>query len=380
MIFITNHSGFTNEFFMPEKIWFANKSVIIKNDLNWLASLLIHESYHAISSLLSYVGYPIQFKYWGDLNTDNSQVLKDFPWRSSGYNMGLEQFDKKNVVYRGHFTSQFYNITLRSLGDPFLALFNYLNAAGTEVRTGAGVQVSKDYIINDVIKEYPYFLDSKRYPCLCEVLSAAILQGLDIDHLFAPTLGWIRPQKKDETTHVHFEFLDIFYKNPEIRKKLTQALSDFTVVESPYISLIDQNALYELYVAYNGLYLKFKDVLKKDYKLKIMGAVIEKEDVGFFENPVIAKMMSPGMTYTDTSMESIFARRDIFFCLPGRYWDPMIAALAAGELNTVGLRNLPPPGTRVVLKLFYSSDEKAPISTHSFLWPKIPIRDFALGR
>src|SRR3989338_3072214 len=97
---------------------------------------LIHESYHAISSLLSYVGYPIQFKYWGDLNTDNSQVLKDFPWRSSGYNMGLEQFDKKNVVYRGHFTSQFYNITLRSLGDPFLALFNYLNAAGTEVRTG----------------------------------------------------------------------------------------------------------------------------------------------------------------------------------------------------------------------------------------------------
>lgn len=47
IIFITNKSGGTNEFFMPEKIWFANKSVIIKNDLPWLASLIIHESFHA---------------------------------------------------------------------------------------------------------------------------------------------------------------------------------------------------------------------------------------------------------------------------------------------------------------------------------------------
>ncbi len=47
VIFITNKNGYTNEFFMPEKIWFANKSVIRKNDLNWLASLIIHEGFHA---------------------------------------------------------------------------------------------------------------------------------------------------------------------------------------------------------------------------------------------------------------------------------------------------------------------------------------------
>lgn len=47
IIFVTNRFGFTNEFFMPEKIWFANKSVILKNDINWLASLIVHEAYHA---------------------------------------------------------------------------------------------------------------------------------------------------------------------------------------------------------------------------------------------------------------------------------------------------------------------------------------------
>ncbi len=47
MIFVTNCFGFTNEFFMPEKVWFANKSVILKNDINWLASLIVHEAYHA---------------------------------------------------------------------------------------------------------------------------------------------------------------------------------------------------------------------------------------------------------------------------------------------------------------------------------------------
>ncbi|PIS13371.1 MAG: hypothetical protein COT67_02270 [Candidatus Tagabacteria bacterium CG09_land_8_20_14_0_10_41_14] len=46
-IFITNKNGYANEFFMPEKIWFANKSVILKNDINWLASLIVHESFHA---------------------------------------------------------------------------------------------------------------------------------------------------------------------------------------------------------------------------------------------------------------------------------------------------------------------------------------------
>ncbi len=47
VIFITHKTGGTNEFFMPEKIWFANKSVIMKNDLPWLASLIIHEAFHA---------------------------------------------------------------------------------------------------------------------------------------------------------------------------------------------------------------------------------------------------------------------------------------------------------------------------------------------
>lgn len=47
IIFITNKTGYTNEFFMPEKIWFANKSVILKNDLMWLSSLIIHEAFHA---------------------------------------------------------------------------------------------------------------------------------------------------------------------------------------------------------------------------------------------------------------------------------------------------------------------------------------------
>lgn len=47
VIFITNKNGYTNEFFMPEKIWFTNKSLIKDSDLNWLASLIIHESFHA---------------------------------------------------------------------------------------------------------------------------------------------------------------------------------------------------------------------------------------------------------------------------------------------------------------------------------------------
>ena len=47
VIFLTNRAGYTNEFFMPEKIWFANKFVIIKNDISWIASLIIHEAFHA---------------------------------------------------------------------------------------------------------------------------------------------------------------------------------------------------------------------------------------------------------------------------------------------------------------------------------------------
>ncbi|MEK7636477.1 MAG: hypothetical protein AAB362_02215 [Patescibacteria group bacterium] len=47
VIFITRRHGITNEFFMPEKIWFANRSLIEKNDVSWIASLIIHEAFHA---------------------------------------------------------------------------------------------------------------------------------------------------------------------------------------------------------------------------------------------------------------------------------------------------------------------------------------------
>lgn len=47
VIFITRRKGITNEFFMPEKIWFANRSLIEKNDIQWVASLMIHEAFHA---------------------------------------------------------------------------------------------------------------------------------------------------------------------------------------------------------------------------------------------------------------------------------------------------------------------------------------------
>lgn len=47
IIFITNKNGYSNEFFMPEKIWFTNKSIIKNNDLNWLSSLIIHEAFHS---------------------------------------------------------------------------------------------------------------------------------------------------------------------------------------------------------------------------------------------------------------------------------------------------------------------------------------------
>jgi hypothetical protein len=47
IIFVTRKPGYTNEFFMPEKIWFANQSIVLKNDIPWLASLLVHEGFHA---------------------------------------------------------------------------------------------------------------------------------------------------------------------------------------------------------------------------------------------------------------------------------------------------------------------------------------------
>ena len=46
-IFITDKAGYTNEFFMPEKLWFANKSLILKNTAEWAASLIVHEAFHA---------------------------------------------------------------------------------------------------------------------------------------------------------------------------------------------------------------------------------------------------------------------------------------------------------------------------------------------
>lgn len=46
-VFITHRTGFTNEFFMPERVWFANISIIEKNDVSWIASLIVHEAFHA---------------------------------------------------------------------------------------------------------------------------------------------------------------------------------------------------------------------------------------------------------------------------------------------------------------------------------------------
>lgn len=46
-VFITRKVGFTNEFFMPERVWFANTSLIEKNDVVWVASLIVHEAFHA---------------------------------------------------------------------------------------------------------------------------------------------------------------------------------------------------------------------------------------------------------------------------------------------------------------------------------------------
>lgn len=47
VIFATYKNGFTNEFFMPERIWFTNVSVVEKNNVIWLASLIVHEAFHA---------------------------------------------------------------------------------------------------------------------------------------------------------------------------------------------------------------------------------------------------------------------------------------------------------------------------------------------
>lgn len=48
-IFITRHRGGvnTNEFFMPEKIWFTDKSEINGRRIKSLAGAILHEGYHA---------------------------------------------------------------------------------------------------------------------------------------------------------------------------------------------------------------------------------------------------------------------------------------------------------------------------------------------
>src|SRR3989344_269485 len=47
VVFITRKNGNANEFLMPHKAWFANRTLIEKSDIPWLASLLVHESFHA---------------------------------------------------------------------------------------------------------------------------------------------------------------------------------------------------------------------------------------------------------------------------------------------------------------------------------------------
>lgn len=45
-IVIKDARGYNNEYFAKKKMWEVNKSIIIKNDIKYLASLLIHETYH----------------------------------------------------------------------------------------------------------------------------------------------------------------------------------------------------------------------------------------------------------------------------------------------------------------------------------------------
>lgn len=47
LIFVTRMNNSTNEFFMPAKYWFTNKVQIKHTSINWVASSLLHEGFHA---------------------------------------------------------------------------------------------------------------------------------------------------------------------------------------------------------------------------------------------------------------------------------------------------------------------------------------------
>lgn len=121
VIFITNKTGYANEFFMPEKIWFANLSLIRKNDLNWLASLIIHEAYHAtqfkngkyISSFdklepLAYKRQKMFLKKLGESGEDVDIAFKQKQWERfnqdkisfSYFRNLLSAFENKDLIIK----------------------------------------------------------------------------------------------------------------------------------------------------------------------------------------------------------------------------------------------------------------------------------------
>lgn len=54
MIFISRKSGYSNALHMPDKIWFTNYSMITRQNIAQLASILIHEGVHATQPANSY--------------------------------------------------------------------------------------------------------------------------------------------------------------------------------------------------------------------------------------------------------------------------------------------------------------------------------------
>jgi len=93
-VIVSSRLGSTNEFFMPERIWLANRSVIVKNDVSWLASLLIHEAFHATQfkngkyvkslSKLEPLALRVQKKFLqklGESGNDVDRVQKNKYWK-----------------------------------------------------------------------------------------------------------------------------------------------------------------------------------------------------------------------------------------------------------------------------------------------------------
>lgn len=105
IVFVTRKRGNTNEFLMPHKHWFANRTLIEKSDVVWLASLLVHESFHAtqfkkgkyilpLGKRIEAPAIKYQEKFLAKANKEDSHLpakaLKEKYW---------ENYDKDNRDY-----------------------------------------------------------------------------------------------------------------------------------------------------------------------------------------------------------------------------------------------------------------------------------------